>query len=150
MKIDLKITIGLLAVIGIHCFSLFISSLSENLWGALMRYEFLPWTRLFVLAIELPIIMIVLNRVSITSAIDNKDVLKLLTLTVITIILSQCRNHFEPTLTLCGFSMLDGTAEIMLNDHWENTFRVKVIETIMIITALIYYTLLKIKANTSY
>jgi len=71
MKVDLKITIGVLAVIGIHCFSLFISSLSENLWLALMGYEFLPWTRLFVVVIELPIIMMVLNRISIISAIDN-------------------------------------------------------------------------------
>ncbi len=146
MKSNLKIITAILAIISIHCGGLLVSSFWENLWKVFLGYEHLPWSRLAMVAIEIPIAIKVLNRISEESQIDKQVVFKLLLLTVIAMIGSLFREHFEPGLFLCGFAALDGTYDIMMNEHYENTFTVDIVERGMLIAGIVYYTLLKIKS----
>lgn len=143
-KSELKTVRVVLTIICIHCYGLVASSLLENIWNIFIDYEYLPWTRLIVIATELRIATIVLDQVSNKSEIDQSTLAKRLASTLLMIVGSQLCSYLKPDLIICGFSVLDGTVDIILHEHYKNTIAIQIIET----EILIIYTLLQTHNNT--
>ncbi|MEM6725078.1 MAG: hypothetical protein AAF598_13655, partial [Bacteroidota bacterium] len=112
-KLDMGFLAGLLILIIIHSNSLIITAILKNYWLFFIDHIMLPWTRLVVLAIELPMLFIGFNWLAGKAPLSNRLLKAMLAMSVLTLLISQVRASFEPGPFLCGMAMLDGTYELL-------------------------------------
>lgn len=140
-NLDGKALYGILLVVAIHSGWLILSAILNNFYVQILPYEYLPWTRLLVVIAEIVLIAHFLERLKRKAGIlgNRKAMIRFLILTVVVLIGSQFRGYLDDSGPfLCGFAMIDGTADMIFETHETQRAYVSIVETFALGGALLF------------
>ena len=147
-NLDGKALYGILLLVAIHSGGLILSAILNNFYVQILPYEYLPWTRLLVVIAEIVLIAHFLERLKVKSSIlkSRKAMIQLVILTVVLLIGSQFRGYLDDSGPfLCGFAMIDGTADVIFEAHETQRYYVSLVESFALGMALLFFGIRNLK-----
>lgn len=136
---------GFLIVMSIHWGGIVLTALFDNIGELLISYDQLPWFRLVIVGIEIPLIIRLLNGKSKKAGIKAKSMLRLGILSIALFIWAQFDYLTVPSSGFCGNALLDGSLDDMLDNRNRNESYVHAIETGLISFGMLIYILMQVK-----
>jgi hypothetical protein len=147
-NLDGKALYGILLLVTIHSGGLILSAILNNFYVQIVPYEYLPWTRLLVVIAEIVLITHFFERLKGKVGIleNRKAMTRFLILTVVLLIGSQFRGYLDDSGPfLCGFALIDGTADLIFEIHETQRSYVSLVETFALGIALLLFGIRNLK-----
>lgn len=131
---------GILLLVAIHSGGLILTALLNNFYAIIIPYEYLPWSRLPVVIVEIVVFVYCLAQLKRYPiwATDRKIIQRLLLISVALFAGSQFRGFLDDSGPMfCGLALIDGSYESIYERHELQQFRVHIVETFMLAMALL-------------
>lgn len=129
--LDKKVFYGILIILGIHSGGLILTSILNNFYAIFIPYEYLPWTRLIVVAAEIFLGVHYLQKLTAKPGLekDRDTMIRVLAIAVALFIGSHFRGFLDVSKPFyCAYSVFDGMADMIYNTHALQKFIVDKVE----------------------